>query len=187
MMITVEEVFDSNAPEGQVIRTEPAAKEELKTGQNVTVYVSKGPELAVMPNVTGIGIDKAVNILKTAGFNKYQIEPVESDAEKDTVVSQSVEKNTEVDINTQIVLEVSKGSVQETTPQITKSITLKLPDGLTDPYTLRIVSDGLVVYETTVQPEQTELSVLLSGTGTEYFDIYINGVYSWPERVDFTA
>ena len=133
------------------------------------------------------GIDKAVNILKTAGFNKYQIEPVESDAEKDTVVSQSVEKNTEVDINTQIVLEVSKGSVQETTPQITKSITLKLPDGLTDPYTLRIVSDGLVVYETTVQPEQTELSVLLSGTGTEYFDIYINGVYSWPERVDFTA
>lgn len=188
LKITFEEVFDSNAAEGDVVRTEPAAKEELQTGQSVTVYVSKGPELAKMPNLTGISVDKAVSILTTSGFNKYVIDPVDSEEEKDTVVGQSVEKNQEVDVNTEIILQVSKGPVPETIPEVTKSVTLKLPDGLLDAYSLKIVYNGTTVYENTkVQPDMTELTVELSGSGTQYFDIYINGAYSWPERVDFTS
>ena len=187
LKITIEEIFDSVVPAGDVIRTEPAAKEELKTGQSVTLYVSKGPELAMMPDVTRISVDKAVNILTTYGFTKYVIDPVDSDAEKDTVVNQSVEKNTEVDVNTQVILQVSKGPAPETIPVLTKRVTLRLPDGLTEAYSLKVMSNGTVVYETTVQPELTELTIELSGSGTQYFDIYINGTYSWPERVDFTS
>ena len=187
--ITVEDIFDSVVPEGDVVRTEPAAGESLSTGQKVTVYVSKGAETATMPNVTGIDIDKAVNILISEGFTKYKIEPVDSNEDKNTVVSQSVEKNTEADVNTEILLEVSKGPADQgtTPPASKKTVTLKLPDGLEEAYLLQVFSNGSVVYETTVQPDLLELNVTLTGSGTQYFDIYINGEYSWPERVDFTS
>jgi len=186
--ITVEEIFDSEVPEGDVVRTDPSVGQELSTGQQVVLYISKGPEMKIMPNVTGMAIDKAVNILLAEGLTKYKIEQVDSEEDKDTVVSQSVEKDTEVDINTQIILQVSKGpEPSQSTGSVQKTITLNLPDGLEEAYLLQVFSNGAVVYETTVQPDLLRLNVTLSGNGTQYFDIYINGEYSWPERVDFAS
>ena len=42
--ITVQEVFDSEIQLGNVVKTEPAAGDQLKTGQSVVLYLSKGPE-----------------------------------------------------------------------------------------------------------------------------------------------
>jgi serine/threonine-protein kinase len=52
-----------------VIRTEPAAGEEIKEGQTVTLYISMGPEMkeATVPSVTNQSLETAKTILNMQG------------------------------------------------------------------------------------------------------------------------
>ena len=163
--------FNSLVPAGDVIRTDPAVGVELKTGQKVTIYYSKGAELATMPNVTGIDIDKAVSILVNSGFKNYQIEQVESNEDKDTVVKQSVEKNTEVDINTEIVLEVSMGPAE--VPEITKDVVINLRGSAKGGECQVTVKRGDTVVFKEKVPQGTETITLTSqtGSGTVYYEV----------------
>ena len=126
------------------------------------------------------------------------IKLVYSAASKDEVVSQSVERNTKVDINTVIVLEVSKGpeevtepSTEPTTdptePLVTKTITIDLPTGMTEDYVLTITQNGQVVYEATMKKDATKLEVQLTGSGIKIYKINIPGTKPAYEEVDFTA
>ena len=101
---------------GRVTRTDPAKDAELEKGQTVTLWVSEGPDVktAKMPNVLGRDIDIALSVLKAAGFENVDPQEVENDKAKGIVVSQSEEKNTDVDVNTTIYLEVSAGKKVET-------------------------------------------------------------------------
>ena len=100
---------------GRVIRTDPAKDTVLEKGQTVTLWVSEGPdvETAKMPNVLGRDIELAINVLHAAGFKNIETTEVESDKTKGTVISQSEEKNTDVDITTKIYLEYSAGKQVE--------------------------------------------------------------------------
>ncbi|WP_102027330.1 Stk1 family PASTA domain-containing Ser/Thr kinase [Salirhabdus sp. Marseille-P4669] len=44
LSLNVQEEFDNNLPEGQVIRQEPAFGTEVNKGEEITVYISKGKE-----------------------------------------------------------------------------------------------------------------------------------------------
>ena len=121
---------------------------------------------------------------------------IESDKSVDTVIELRngdvvLNPGDKVDVNTLITIVVSKGPAGESgASKVTKSHTIKLPDGLTETYKLEIYSSGssTPVYSADIQPDaQSELVVTLTGSGIQYFDIYINGAYSWPERVDFTS
>ena len=114
--ISIKEVYDSEISKGNIVKTEPASGEQLKTGQKVTLYVSKGPEMKAVPNVVGMDIDTAVSVLKNAGFKTPSIERVESDAEENTVVKQNPGKNTEWDVTKVIELEISDGPKPTTAP-----------------------------------------------------------------------
>ena len=184
LVVEAKDEFSSTVPEGEVIRTDPEPGVELKTGQTVTVYYSKGPELGTMPNVTGFDIDKAVNVLISSGFKNYQIEPVESDEDKDTVIKQSVEKNTEVDVNTQIILEVSKGPADK--PAVTKDVVINLWGCAAEiECQVTVKLSEQVVFSEKV-PAGTESITLKdqSGTGTVYYEVMI-GEEGWIEKVSF--
>ena len=96
---------------GRVTRTDPEEGTELTKGQTVCLWVSSGPdvETAKMPNVLGRDIEMAIKQLKAVGFNDIVTEEVESDKAKGVVLSQSEEKNTDVDVTTTIYLEYSAG------------------------------------------------------------------------------
>ncbi len=65
--VTVEE-FSSDVAEGLVVGTDPAAGVEAAFGSEITVIVSLGPELIVVPNVVGDAIEDASAELEGAGF-----------------------------------------------------------------------------------------------------------------------
>ncbi len=67
-----------------VIRTEPAADEEIKEGQTVTLYISIGPEMkeADVPAVTNQSLETAKTILNMQGV---KIEIVVKEENNDTV------------------------------------------------------------------------------------------------------
>ncbi len=185
LKIEVEEVFESVVSAGDVIKTEPETGKELKTGQTVTIYVSKGAQLATMPNVTGIDVDKAVNILISSGFNNYQIEQVESESDKDTVVEQSVEKNTEVDVKTEIVLLVSKGKAQP--QEVTKDVQIDLRGSANeaDCHVVIKLGDETVLSELVTMGTTSVTLKDQTGSGSVIYKVIIDDSEGWFEEVPF--
>ncbi len=190
LQISREEVFDSEIEEGRVVRTDPEMGEELKTGQNVRLYISKGPEKENMPNVVGMDVEKAVNIITSAGFKTPKIEYVESNESKDTVVNQSVPKNTMVDIKTEILLEISAGpkeTTEPTQPTVVKDVIIDLR-GSTEsaPCRVTVLRNGSTVYSGTVAQGTASITIPnQEGSGYVYYDVIINEADGWIEKVQF--
>jgi eukaryotic-like serine/threonine-protein kinase len=70
--------FDDNMPKGLVIRTEPAAGAGATWGSAVTVVVSKGPDLVVVPDVVGLSKQQAEQRLREAGLRWSYFFPIGS-------------------------------------------------------------------------------------------------------------
>ena len=185
--ITVQEVFNSEIAAGEVISTMPEKGEELKTGDRVTLVVSKGPELATMPNVVGLDVEKAINLIIAAGFKSPDIEPVPSEKPINTVVAQSVEKNTEADINNTIVLQVSTGPEQTKPQMITKNVVINLRGSAVDmPCNVKVLRNNEVVFDQMVEQGTTTITLKnQTGLGAVYYDVVINEQDGWFEKVSF--
>ena len=62
------DAFNDTVPKGQVIGTQPPGGTSLAVGSQVTVLVSKGPDLVVIPSVASDPIPQATQVLNAAGF-----------------------------------------------------------------------------------------------------------------------
>ena len=193
---------------GLVTRTAPAADTELTTGQTVYFYVSTGPSVveAKMPNVVGMEANRAKELLTQLGFTSVKMEYVESRKNKDEVIYQSVESNTEVDITSEITLLLSEGppetTVPATVPETEAETTVPVetePEPITvrvgivvpirdEDYALDVCVHGTNEAQTTklVAAGSGNTTVELTGIGTMEFDLYINGVYESTLKVKFS-
>ena len=184
---------------GQVIRTDPAAGTELTPGQTIKLWVSTGPEIILkpMPNVVGLSLERAMELLEQQGFTNIVTEEVDSLRPKDEVVHQSVAKNEEVDVAAELVLKISRGPVETTVPEtealepeetkeeVTIVTAFLLPER-EEAYVLSIFLNGSEVIESQeIKPGTTSFSIALTGSGTQVYDLYINGEYYRPHEVVF--
>ena len=62
------DAFNDTVPKGQVIGTQPPGGTSLAVGSQVTVLVSKGPDLVAIPPVANDSIPQATQVLNAAGF-----------------------------------------------------------------------------------------------------------------------
>jgi len=60
--------FDPTIALGKVIGTDPLANQPASRGAQVTIHVSKGPEMVKVPNLVGQSLDAATQQLEAAGF-----------------------------------------------------------------------------------------------------------------------
>lgn len=126
--------------DGRVIRTNPAVNEAAPVGSTVKVFVSKGPlqKTVKVPDVLGKTKGDAKAILEKNKL-KVSFEDIDTDeVEKGKVVSQSVSKGQYVDINSEIVLQISTGEVA----QATVSIPVNVPLGAWGSYVINISVNG---------------------------------------------
>ncbi len=189
---------------GLVTRTDPASGTELTNGQTVYLYVSTGQEVieAKMPDVVGLEIDRAKEWLSEQGFTNVRAEPVESSKPKDQVVYQSVEKNKEIDVTSEIIIHYSKGqeeteapetqpeeeqATQDASKEITLSLTFDLPLRDKD-YILDICRSGTpeVLVTKVIPAGTTSITVDLTGSGTMWYDLYIDGAFECEQEKVFT-
>ena len=202
LQYTEVEEFSSTVEKGCVIRTEPAVGEALQTGDTVKIIVSKGPEMKRMQKLVGLSVNTAIEILKGDNFTNYEIDPVESDEPKDTVIEQSIAPNDEVDVNTKIILKVSKGKPQPV--EVEKTITIAIPtaeelgaDGFVESdytaedgtvhLTLELKLEGTVVHSVQdLNFESAALQVTLKGTGKKDYELWVNGNAFSQITVEFT-
>jgi len=193
LKIEVEEVFSSEIEEGNVVETDPERGDELKTGQTVTLYISKGPELVKMPSVVGMDIDEAKSVLEYAGFTG-EISVVEeySDEAEGTVLKQSIDKNEEVEITADIELTISKGPEPTEPPptdppEITKDVSISLR-GLTNEKECLVVvyRDGVEIFRQTVAIGTNAITLPgQMGRGTVIYSVVVDEIETWDEPIDF--
>jgi serine/threonine-protein kinase len=175
----------NSVPENYIIRSEPVAGEEIKDGDTVILYVSKGPETARMPDVLGEELSTALKMLNAAGFASVTYdEYVDSELPKDTVAEQSVKGGETVPINTVIVLKISSGPKPT---EATKQVVFQLMEDMEDAYSVLITEkeSGETVYDGTVAGSETSLTLELTGTGKIVYEIKINGIWFAEQEVEF--
>ena len=172
--------FNDEVTEGYIIRSEPAEHEELKDGDIVRLIVSKGPEKkpVVVSNFVGMQIDAVLRSLTDSlhlTCTNADIEYVESEAEPNSVIWQSLEPLTTVMEWDTIKFKVSGGiTVHEVgitimLPQddrTTVQVDVYVGDEENPQYSERVAcADGTVF---TNPP--------LKGSGTQTVKIYFDGV-----------
>jgi serine/threonine-protein kinase len=108
------ERFSPNVREDRVIDAEPPAGTTVRGGSTVTIFVSKGPRLIPIPDVTGLEEDAARDELTEAGFF-VDVDREESDEEEGVVISQDTGSEPK---GTAVTIVVSQGPGEITMPSL---------------------------------------------------------------------
>ena len=117
--VDVTEQANPTIEAGRVISQDPAPRTKAPEGSTVKLAVSTGPEKVEVPNVVGQAQLEAQNTLVAAGL-KFRVESVENETvEPGTVVTQNPAAGEAVVKDTEILLQVSKGTGQELVPDVT--------------------------------------------------------------------
>ncbi|WP_298870150.1 Stk1 family PASTA domain-containing Ser/Thr kinase [uncultured Microbacterium sp.] len=103
---------DASIAAGNVTRTTPAAGTTVASGQQVTVYVSTGPDTASVPALEGLSETAARSALEGAGLSVGSIRRTTDPAlAAGTVISASAEAETQLAKGTAVNLVVASGQV----------------------------------------------------------------------------
>ena len=136
----VTEEYSDTAPAGQIIQQEPSADTVLKAGETIQLVVSKGPQMAEMPNIIGFTQDGAVKELEARGLVASCFMVVNDGSyASGCVVRTSEEPGTKVEVGTVITVYIAADpSVQSTVtpeePAATEPTTTEpAPPETTDP------------------------------------------------------
>ena len=136
----VTEEYSDTAPAGQILQQEPSADTVLKAGETIQLVVSKGPQMAEMPNIIGFTQDGAVKELEARGLVASCFMVVNDGSyASGCVVRTSEEPGTKVEVGTVITVYIAADpSVQITVtpeePAATEPTTTEpAPPETTDP------------------------------------------------------
>ncbi len=102
----------SDLPAGTIISQDPEAGSAASQGTKINVEVSdgKGDTMTTVPNLANKTIEEARNLLTAYGLTVGDLSYAESETvEKNKIISQSVDANSEVAEGTAISLVISKG------------------------------------------------------------------------------
>ena len=105
----LEERASETVEAGLAIRSVPGAGEVVERGEQIKVFISSGPELVAVPNVTGLSREVAEDRISDAGLTPGQITEQESAEPENEVIAQDPGGGNEVEKGTTINLTVSTG------------------------------------------------------------------------------
>ena len=201
LTFVIEKEKSDTVEPGKITRTEPAANQELNKGQKVILYVSVGSEvkMSTVPKLVDQTMANAILLLHAAGFNNYIFEEVESTEPKDTVVGQSVDAYTQVDVATKIVMQVSLGyagnddqptlpTIPELDPELSyKVITVEIPENAdtSEEYRISIWYEDEMLDEQIVAEGAISVQFEVAGKEKMTFTVKFNDESSKRIEVDF--
>jgi serine/threonine-protein kinase len=176
-----EYAYDDEITKGYVVSSLPMPNEPLVPGAKVKLVISMGPEVqkVTVPFVRTLTEAQARKMIEDSELI-CKVEQVSSDRPAGEVVYQSVAANTEVSKGTTVTIHVSTGPQ---TPPVTdpdpgdvktQSITIPLPTDR-ESVQVKVTVGGNPSYEATVNTTNSELSLNISGSGTQEVVIYFDG------------
>ncbi|WP_314192599.1 protein kinase domain-containing protein [uncultured Arthrobacter sp.] len=107
---STKDVFDDDVKAGLVVGSEPDAGTEIRKFQQVSLFVSKGPQLFPLPQLTGKTLDASKEALNGAEMALGKVtEKFDEEVPAGTVLGQAPAAGTAVRHGTPVGLTVSKG------------------------------------------------------------------------------
>lgn len=107
---TARDIHHGNIPDGKVVRADPAASTEIRKFEDVTLFVSIGPEMFSVPDVSGGTVKEAATELKDAQLKLGKVtRQYHEEVAAGTVLSQAISADEERRRNTSVDVVVSKG------------------------------------------------------------------------------
>ncbi len=177
-----EQEYSDEIEAGCVIRTEPAAGTILSEGDTVTLMVSKGPKILYSTMVPCVGqsvewVQSKMDELKL----KAEFTKVESTEEEGTVLTQSVDSNTEVEQGSTVTFTYSEGIKMITVP-----VTIDIPYSFESVPVQVFLDDQPIFEQMDVPGDQGAFSLLLEGAaGSHRLRVYISDVLCRDEVIEF--
>ncbi len=115
LIVEIIQIQSSTVAEGFVIKTEPAVGSTVPVSTTVKLYVSYSSEMGqiYMPSVVGLKKELAVTALYQESLYPIIREEYNDEVKAGIVISQSVEKDTIIDKGSDVIIYVSKGSIDE--------------------------------------------------------------------------
>ena len=182
---------------GTVTRLNVEPGSEIDVTTQIILYYSSGQVIEQMPNVVGLTEAEARQTLDAKGFKKITVQEEYSETvAAGRVIRSNIVGGDRVDVSTSIILTLSKGpepteppaTTKPTDPvEVTKSITIALPDNMTEEYNLSIEFEEEMVVNVQLTPDTATYEFSLTGWGSGEFTIFIDGELLRTETVDFNA
>jgi serine/threonine-protein kinase len=108
--------FSDEVPEDSVVRTDPEGGSQVREGDTITVYVSGGEETTQVPALVGQTRNEANITLTQAGLRLGSVEEEFSDLPEGTVIRSDPAQGTDVPLDSQVNLVLSRGPEPTPTP-----------------------------------------------------------------------
>ncbi len=187
----IENEFNDRVPEGYVISQSPEGLTEIREGETVVIFVSKGPEIKIIkvPDLMGMNEDEAKNSILRLGLLQGEVTRQRNSKPKGTIIGQSIPAENEVGEKTKINLIVSSGGVSDTVSGgSTQTITIKLPQNR-EKIEVKVIansnSGNNVVYNKVHNKADSPVDVKLSGKGIAYIQVFFDGILAGEDKIDF--
>lgn len=183
---SISEINSDTVQEGFVVRTDPDKGAQVPAGSKVTVYVSggTGKERTKVPDVEGMNIDDARDLLLTDHGLKVNINYTESGESEGTILSQDPTAGSEVSKGSYVTLSVSMGDRKIKRVRVL----VPLPESIKTQVTMKAVEDGVTVREDPITPSIDRVWRLsFSGEGSSQVKIFLNDKLYQEYEVDFQS
>jgi serine/threonine-protein kinase len=109
--ISVVQQTSDSVPNGNVIGTDPSAGSQVKRGQTVRLFVSSGPAIIEVPDVTGQSQGDATQTLTNASFKVAVRQEISDDVDPGTVIDQQPAGNDHAAKFSTVTITVAQGSL----------------------------------------------------------------------------
>ncbi|WP_378952157.1 Stk1 family PASTA domain-containing Ser/Thr kinase [Pelosinus sp. sgz500959] len=111
LRVSESEIFSDKVPAGYIISQYPEAGSVVKEQRMIVLVVSKGGEVAIVPDLKGLNRRDAELKIKNAGLVVGRVdEQFNTDVPADTIIAQQPRPPVQVNKNTAVDLVISKGA-----------------------------------------------------------------------------
>ncbi len=204
--VVVVEEFDSKVEQGYVIKQDVEEDTEVGAGSTVTITVSKGIEMSIVPNVVGKPKADAISELEAAGLTVSAAINAEDKTKEDgTVLKQSLEAGSSVEKGANITITVNQiQQVISGTAKINLKSLLGYKETFTnevdeetgetkqvpvEPKSVNVVVkvDEETVYKKSHKENETSINVAISGVGTITVKVFVDDVRKAEKQINLTS
>ena len=117
LRVSESEIFSEKVPAGSVVSQYPEAGSVVKEQRMIVLVISKGGEVAVVPDLQGLNRRDAELKIRNAGLIVGRVdEQFNANAPADTIISQQPRPPVQVNKNTAVDLVISKGAAPRKFP-----------------------------------------------------------------------
>jgi len=115
---TIKREYNKTVADGQVFKQDPVAGANVPSGSLVTLYISRGTELAKVPDVVGKKQGDAKTTLEKAGFGVKVVDESSDTVANGLVIRQTPDGGVSIEAGSQVTIFISTGSKKAPVPNV---------------------------------------------------------------------